>query len=62
MISGNGKFSGKILRQIFRTGKFSMENFPPHITNYNQTTSVESFCFLAGHIPSVLSRHLRIKR
>jgi hypothetical protein len=36
MILRNGKFSGKILRtifwKIFRTGKFSMENFPPHIT------------------------------
>jgi hypothetical protein len=32
MISRNGKFSGKMLRKIFRTGKFSMENFPPHIT------------------------------
>jgi hypothetical protein len=33
-------FSGKILRKIFwkifRTGKFSMENFPPHITNYSK--------------------------
>jgi hypothetical protein len=33
MILRNGKFSGKILRKIFRTGKFSMENFPPHITS-----------------------------
>jgi hypothetical protein len=37
MLLRNGKFSGKILRKIFwkifRTGKFSMENFPPHITN-----------------------------
>jgi hypothetical protein len=36
MILRNGKFSGKILRniflKIFRTGKFSMEKFPPHIT------------------------------
>jgi hypothetical protein len=51
MILRNGKFSGKILRKIFwkifrtrkfsienflwkifRTRKFSMENFPPHIT------------------------------
>jgi hypothetical protein len=34
MILRNGNFSGKILRKIFRTGKFSMENFPPHITRY----------------------------
>jgi hypothetical protein len=36
MILRNGKFSGKILRKIFlkifRTGKFSMEHFPSHIT------------------------------
>jgi hypothetical protein len=36
MILRNGKFSGKILRKIFwkifRTGKFSMEEYPPHIT------------------------------
>jgi hypothetical protein len=34
MILRNGKFSGKILRKIFRTGKFTMENFPPHVTSY----------------------------
>jgi hypothetical protein len=38
MILRNGKFSGKILRnflwKFFRTGKFSMENFPPHITSF----------------------------
>jgi hypothetical protein len=32
MILRNGKFSGKILRKIFRMEKFSMENFLPHIT------------------------------
>jgi hypothetical protein len=32
MILRNGKFSGKILRKIFRMGKFCTENFPPHIT------------------------------
>jgi hypothetical protein len=35
MILRNEKFSEKILRKIFRTGKFSMENCPPHITNSN---------------------------
>jgi hypothetical protein len=25
----------KIFWQIFRTGKLSMENFPPHITSYS---------------------------
>jgi hypothetical protein len=37
MILRNGKFSGKILRKIFRTGKFFMENFPPHITTHTST-------------------------
>jgi hypothetical protein len=36
MILRNGKFSGKILRKIFRTGKFYMENFPPRITTYDR--------------------------
>jgi hypothetical protein len=40
MILRNGKFSGKILRKIFRTRKFSMENFPPHITNGNTPLQV----------------------
>jgi hypothetical protein len=35
MILRNGKFSGKILRKIFRKGKISMKNFPPHITVYD---------------------------
>jgi hypothetical protein len=41
MILRNGKFSGKILRKIFRAGKFSMENFPPHITIRNLGASHE---------------------
>jgi hypothetical protein len=49
MISRNGKFSGKILWKIFwkifRTGKFSMENFPPHITIHH--TQVDSLLFAA---------------
>jgi hypothetical protein len=36
MILRNGQFSGKILLniflKIFRTGKFTTEKFPPHIT------------------------------
>jgi hypothetical protein len=40
MILRNGKFSGKILRKIFRTGKFSMENFPPHITTHDPSHGV----------------------
>jgi hypothetical protein len=36
MILRNGNFSGKILRKIFRTGKFSVENFTPHITNVTE--------------------------
>jgi hypothetical protein len=55
MILRNGTFYGKILRKIFRTGKFSMANFPPHITRdivselwpptglfYHQSSSSES--------------------
>jgi hypothetical protein len=38
MILSNGKFSEKILRKIFRTGKFYMENFPRHITSLNSRT------------------------
>jgi hypothetical protein len=39
MILRNGKFSGKILRKIFRAGKFSVEHFPPHITSYSTITA-----------------------
>jgi hypothetical protein len=31
----------KIFWKIFRTGKFSMENFPPHITSCNAVSTVE---------------------
>jgi hypothetical protein len=40
MILRNGKLSGKILRKFFRTGKFCMENIPPHITNSQHVTGV----------------------
>jgi hypothetical protein len=46
MILRNGKFSGKILRKtfwkIFRTGKFSMENVPPHITRYSSSFTLSA--------------------
>jgi hypothetical protein len=35
----------KIFWKIFRTGKFSMENFPPHITIYSH---VLTFLFSAS--------------
>jgi hypothetical protein len=42
MILRNGKFCGKILRKVFRTGKFYMENFPPHITNSNSLQQTQT--------------------
>jgi hypothetical protein len=42
MILRNGKFSGKKMRTIFRTGKFSMGNFPPHITTVTASQPTRS--------------------
>jgi hypothetical protein len=48
MILRNGKFSGKIFRKIFwkmfRTGKCSMENFPPHITKFTYNQGRQYVC------------------
>jgi hypothetical protein len=56
MILRNGKFSGKKLRTIFWKWKFSMENFPPHITSwyprmYTVCLSYNVFClFLSDNL------------
>jgi hypothetical protein len=44
----------KIFWEIFRTGKFSMENFPPHIT--------KKATFLLNTVPLVSPIHVTCRR